>query len=377
MRWLTLLVALYLATAVGVGIQHGVIIHENTFAIFRASFPHLVQGRDLYAAYPAEYRDLYKYSPTFALLFAPFALLPFAPGLILWNALNAGVLALAIVRLLPPEQAAVALGITYLELVGALQYSQSNALIAGLMILAFLALESRHATRAGALLAIGACVKIFPLTALLTAVPRRQLVRAGVACAATMAVLALLPLVVTDWRTLLEQYRAWRSITALETQVHAVGLNGGAMQAVRVWAGVAWPNWPMQLAGTALFVAPVVFGRARWDDAEFRLRILCSVLLYAVLFNHRAEAPSYVIAMAGVGIWYAAMPRTPLRTALVIFALLVVSLASTELIPHGIRRGVVERYAFKTAPILVIWLVMQWELARSVIASWPLGVASK
>jgi hypothetical protein len=71
------------------------------------------------------------------------------------------------------------------------------------------------------------------------------------------------------------------------------------------------------------------------------------------------------------------MPRTSLRTALVIFALLVVSVASTELIPHAIRRGVVERYAFKTAPILVIWLVMQWELARSVIASWPGRLASK
>jgi Glycosyltransferase family 87 len=369
-RWLTGLIAIYVVTAVAVGVQHGVLTHENTFAIFRASFPHLLHGRDLYAAYPDEYRDLYKYSPTFALLFAPFALLPFAPGLILWNALNAGVLALAIARLLPPGRAALALGIAYLETVGALQYSQSNALIAGLIILAFLALEADRAARAGGLLAVGACVKIFPLTALLLAVPRRRLVRTSVACAAAMAVLAMLPLVVTDWRTLLDQYRSWRAITAMETQVHAVGLNGGVMQAIRMWTGVSWPNWPIQLAGTALLVSPVLLGRARWDDAAFRLGMLASVLLYVVLFNHRAEAPSYVIAMAGVGIWYAANPRTPLRTALVVCAVLVVSVSSTQLIPHAIRRGVVERYAFKTAPILVIWLVMQWELVRSVTASW-------
>jgi hypothetical protein len=359
-------VALYVASAIAVGVQHGVLTHENTFAIFRASFPHLVEGRDLYAAYPAEYRDLYKYSPTFALLFAPFAVLPFAAGLILWNTLNAGLLALAVTRVLPPGRAAVALAVAYLEMVGALQYSQSNALIAALMILAFAALEQEQPARAGGLLAIGACVKIFPLTALLCAVPRRRVVRTGMACVAALAVLAILPLVVTNWRTLLDQYHAWRAITAGEADVHAVGLNGGVMQAVRVWAGVSWPNWPMQLAGTALFVLPVALGRQLWDDAGFRFDGLCSVLLYAVLFNHRAEAPSYVIAMTGIGLWYAAKSRTPLRTALVVFALLVVSISSSSLVPHAIRRDVVEHYAFKTAPVLAIWLVMQWELLRTV-----------
>jgi hypothetical protein len=372
-KWVLACSALYLASAVLVGIQHGVLIHENTFAIFRASFPHLVHGRDLYAAYPAEYRDLYKYSPTFALLFAPFAVLPFAAGLMLWNALNAGLLCLAVARILPPARASIALAVAYLEMVGALQYSQSNALIAALMILAFIALEDEQPTRAGALLAIGACVKIFPLTALLCAIPRRRVVLTGIACAAAVVVLAVLPLLVTDWRTLLDQYHSWRAITAGEANIHAVGLNGGVMQAVRVWTGVSWPNWPMQLAGTALFVLPVVLGRSLWDDAEFRFGVLCSVLLYVVLFNHRAEAPSYVIAMTGVGLWYAANPRTPLRTALVVFAVLVVSVSSSQLVPHAIRRGVVERYAFKTAPVLLVWLVMQAELlvrtVRSVTAS--------
>jgi len=53
----------------------------NNFLIFRSAFDHLLAGRDLYAAYPAEHADLFKYSPTFALLFAPFALLPFGIAL--------------------------------------------------------------------------------------------------------------------------------------------------------------------------------------------------------------------------------------------------------------------------------------------------------
>ena len=43
----------------------------------------------MYAPFIAEQWDLFRYSPTFALLFAPFALLPYALGAILWNVLNA------------------------------------------------------------------------------------------------------------------------------------------------------------------------------------------------------------------------------------------------------------------------------------------------
>src|SRR5438270_5113947 len=55
--------------------------------IFRAASHHLVTGEDLYARYPDALQDQFKYSPTFALLFAPFAWLPWPLALFLWNAL--------------------------------------------------------------------------------------------------------------------------------------------------------------------------------------------------------------------------------------------------------------------------------------------------
>lgn len=73
-----------------VAIATGVCVAKecNNFLIFRASYSHLLAGRDLYVAYPAEHVDLFKYSPTFALLFAPFAWLPFAWALLAWNLIN-------------------------------------------------------------------------------------------------------------------------------------------------------------------------------------------------------------------------------------------------------------------------------------------------
>ena len=60
----------------------------NNFLIFRAAFDHLIAGVDLYRLHPAEHQDLFKYSPTFALVFAPFRALPYPVALLAWNLLN-------------------------------------------------------------------------------------------------------------------------------------------------------------------------------------------------------------------------------------------------------------------------------------------------
>ena len=149
------------------------------FAIFRASSDHLLAGRDLYAPDPAHYADQFKYSPTFALLFIPLAALPFAPALFLWSALNALALAGAVAVILPPRRAAIALAIMAMEMFGAMQTAQSNALVVASIILAYAAFERDHPVSGAALSALGACIKIYPLAGLVCAVPRRQALRAG------------------------------------------------------------------------------------------------------------------------------------------------------------------------------------------------------
>src|SRR5438270_10888759 len=81
------LLALYLASAVFVTVQQGILGRSNNFTVFRAAAANLPAHRDLYAAHPDQHFDFYKYSPTSALLFAPLAALPFAPALLFWSRL--------------------------------------------------------------------------------------------------------------------------------------------------------------------------------------------------------------------------------------------------------------------------------------------------
>src|SRR3989475_2132460 len=70
----------------------------------------------------------------------------------------------------------------------------------------------------------------------------------------------------------------------------------------------SWPNWPLQAAGPPRLLLPVALRPDRWASLEFRRLFLCSLLVYSVLFNHASESPSFVVAYAGIVIWYVSSP---------------------------------------------------------------------
>src|SRR5205814_9506452 len=92
--------------------------------------------------------------------------LPFALGFLCWTLLNALLLWYALERLLPQRQATLAIGLVYLEVLFAMQYGQSNALVAALMVLAFVALERGRQPEAAHEPAVGGAIKLFPLALL-------------------------------------------------------------------------------------------------------------------------------------------------------------------------------------------------------------------
>src|SRR5438094_969285 len=222
---------LYVASALAVTLQQGVLHQSNNFRVFRSAAINLLARRDLYAAHPEQHFDFYKYSPTFALLFAPLAYLPFALAFLCWTLLNA-----------------------------LLQYL-------------YMAL------------------------------------------------------------------------------------------------GTEWPNWPVQLAGTALLLAPLALGRARWRDAAFRRLFLCSVLVYVVLFNHQAERATFVIAYTGIVVWYVSSGSSRLKTAILALTLLVMVVADVDIVPRWVKAEILIPYRIKGIPCVVAWFAMQAELFATALRS--------
>jgi len=366
LRWL---LGLYVLSAVVVAIQRTIFSQENNFLIFRAAFRHLMAGSDLYAAYPAMHADFFKYSPTFALGFAPYALFPLTPGYLLWALTGSLTLFAGVTRLLPARQAALTLALTWLAVFGSMQRAQSNVLCAGLMILAFVALERDRPWRAAAAVAAGTFVKIFPLAAVTFACfhPRKSRF-AAVFVVSALAGLAL-PLLFVTPASLAMQYRSWFAIEARDADALArVGtggadLYGGLMGLIRVWGHVDWPAWPTQVAGTLILLLPLARALARRETGRFfRLQFLASTLVFCVLFNHQAESPSYSIAIIGTALWFAVSEQAPWRAALMAASIIIINLASTDLMPRLWYQRFYVPYLVKTVPLVPVWIAMQGEL---------------
>ncbi len=350
------LLVLYASAAIVVTIQRGIFRFPGDYAIFRESFWNLVQGRDLYLLRPDQG---FKYSPTFALLFAPFALLPFAVGLLLWNLVNAISMFFALRSLLPGEKARMALALVFLPMLRSMQSSQSNALVAALLIFAFVCFERAWQVRGAFAIAIGAAVKIFPLAGLAFALSRPRKARALTLCAGAVLVIILLPLFVISPGELIGQYRSWATLQSQETV-----LLGSSVIGLLREAGVLWPVWVVQLAGCGIMIGVLTARRGQWADRSVQLQYLALVLVFCVVFNHRAEHQSSVIAISGLVIWILVAPRVGWRTALFAIVYFLVTLVGADVTPRIIKRAL-SPDARSAIPLTLAWLAILWDLVRT------------
>ncbi len=332
---------------------------NNVFLTFRTSWFNLAEGRDLYQLNPSHY-DYYKYSPTFALLFAPFAVIPLTAGLLLWTAANAAALYYALGRILSAEQLLAARALVFIDAVGSMQNAQSNVLSAGLMILAFAELERRRELTAAIAVTLGTLTKLFPITAAALAIFRPYRIPRfalwGILCGA-IGIAAPLLLVSPD--QMAELYRSWGALSTTDALTRGYSV----MELLEMLFRADWPNAPIQLAGAAIMLAPL---RRYWmyGNERFRLLVLASVLMFCVLFNHKAESPTFIIATAGVVIWFLNVERNALTWAAFAVFLIGTTLSSSDVMPEALQEGFFEPYRIKTVPVLLVWALTQVELWR-------------
>jgi hypothetical protein len=337
--------------------------HYTNYIIFRQAFFHLVGHQDLYSLYLSEHWDYFRYSPSFALAFGAFAWMPDVVGLLLWNTLNAGMLFLGWMAL-PVRDDRMRLAAAWfvsVEVMTALQNAQSNVLIAGLLLLAFSLLERRKVALASLMIVVAAFTKVFGLVAFslfLFYPEKRKFILFSAIW--TMAV-GLLPLAVVSPAELATLYRNWWTLLSMD-YARSAGLS--VMGWLQSWFHLNPPKTFVALVGIALFCWPLLRVE-RYRDFNFRLLFLCNVLIWVVIFNHKAESSTYVIAICGVALWYFSRTRTILDLALVSLAFVFTCLSPTDVFPSSLKATLFVPYAIKAVPCILIWGKVIYEL------KWP------
>jgi len=256
----------------------------NNYTIFEKSFEHLENHQDLYVLYPEEHWDLYKYTPSFSAFFAVFNILPDWLGLSLWNLLNAMVLLLAIYYLpkISSYHKGLILLIVLIELMTSMQNEQSNALIAGLIVLSFGLLERKKFFIATLCIVFSMFIKLFGIVgfALFLFYPKKW--KSAIYALFWTGVLLVLPLLFVD----VEQYiKLSTSYLNLLINDHDASYGYSVMGWIHSWLSIEINKNIIVAIGVLVFLMPF-YKMKLYKEFIFRYLMLSSILIWIVIFNH-------------------------------------------------------------------------------------------
>lgn len=332
----------------------------NNYTIFERSFEHLKEQQDLYVLYPEEQWDLYKYTPTFSVFFGVFWLMPDWLGLNFWNLLNTLIVLFAIYsvpRLNNYEKGIVSL-IVLIELLTSLQNAQSNGLMTGLILLAFSFLEKERYFSATFSVLSSVFIKLFGVVgfAFFLFYPKKFKL-AGLTLLA-LIILLIPPLLFID----LDQYKSLlSSYFNLLRDDHQSSHGYSVMGVLQTWFNVNEGKNIVVAIGAIIFLLP--FTRVTmYKNFFFKYLTVCSVLLWIVIFNHKAESPTFIIAMTGVALWFVISTKNALNVTLLVLAIVLTTLSSTDIFPKSIRLEFIQPYAIKAVPCILIWFKIIYDL---------------
>ena len=328
---------------------------SQNFDVFCAASRALLRGHDLYTLNAADY---FKYSPTFALLFEPLAWLRPPLGAVLWGALNFGVCALGLERVVGDRTRRLAQGLALAGIVVATDGDQSNLLVVGLALLALVAWEKQQPRLFAHLVAAATLVKLFPIALVALVVLRPQKGKAICELALAFAAWTLLPLVVIGPHALLAQYGSWLALLARDHGNHGWSV----MTLLQDGLHVGWSSAAVQLVALCMQCTPIAFALRFGADRAFVRTLFASLLVFAVLFNHRSEYATFVVSAVAIALAYSEglLPRSAPWRVLVLLAILAPGplFARHEPGTHGMLAFLAAHRLFhplRVVPLLFLW----------------------
>jgi len=365
-------VAIYVATAILVSmiyysapanktyVRNGLkYTHYNNYVIFKNAARHLETGENLYQKWPDEQWDQFKYSPTFAAAMWPMAQLHDLLGLCLWNVMGSLSLLYALRALSLSSQAtAIAAWLIFKDHLTSVQNAQSNCLVAAAMILTFVYWERGQLLAAALAIALSLYTKLFGVAVAMLWLVFPNKTKSLAWCLLAVGILGAVPLAITSPENLWQQYHNWFATLRNEFP-DSQGISVMAM--LQTWFGISGHKTETMFIGGLFLIAPLL-RVSLYRNRLFQLSLLAATLIWVVLFNHRAEPATFIIASTGVAVWFVSRPMTLVNIALAVLTVILSQYSASDLVPQWLQQHVIDPYHLKALPALLVWLKLQVEL---------------
>ena len=337
----------------------------NNYLIYEGVFHHSVAKLDLFATYPAEYFDANHYGPLFALIIAPFALMPVHIGAFLWGAANVWLLYFAVKRLpIPPNAQNLVLLICSVELMTAMHNMQFNPMLTAFIILGFTFVYDGHDIWGTLFIALGILTKLYGIVGLAFFFFSNDKPKFILYTIMWLFVFLVAPVILSSANYVMEQYRSWYNSLVAKNSENAESTmqDMSAFRILRTFFGIAGKNI-IVLAFAAIMYIVTLLRFHQLPSRLYQLNYLAFLLIGLVIFSSSAESPTYIIAMCGVAIWYVIQyPRNYFSLIVVMFAFILTSLSTTDVFPAAIKVNVIRPYGIKALPCLIVWIIMCFQL---------------
>lgn len=339
----------------------------NNYLIFKNVFFHTLNKKSLYLTYPNEYIDHNHYGPIFSIIIAPFALLPDGIGMVLWCVINALVLVYAITQInLESSKINLILWICAHEFLTAILGQQFNPIMTSIIILSYVLIEKENDFWSACLIILGTFIKLYGIVGLAFFFFSKNKIKFIGSLAIWSIVFFVLPMAISSPEFIINSYSEWYA-RLVEKNSENASLT--SMQDISIM-GIVRKTLNLPHLSNLLFLIPglLLFGLPylrfnMFSNKKFQLLLLASVLIFTVIFSSGSESPTYIIAFAGVAIWFVIQEeKTKWTWFLFIFAMLLTSFSPSDIIPKFIRETYVKPYALKALPCILIWFQISYEL---------------
>jgi hypothetical protein len=362
-----LIISTYIIVALISALKQILRRHDNNYQIFKNVFYHIIEQKSLYASYPNLYFDYNHYGPIFGLFIAPFAIMPNGLGMVLWCIFNALVLVYAISQLnLESSKINLILWICLHEFLTTSLGQQFNPIMTSIIILSYVLIEKEKDFWSACLIILGAFIKLYGIVGLAFFFFSKNKMKFIGSLAFWSVVFFVLPMAISSPEFIINSYSEWFA-RLLEKNNE----NGSfdSMQDISIM-GLFKKILNMPNLSNLLFLIPgiVLFGLPylrfnMFSNKKFQLLLLSSVLIFTVIFSSGSESPTYIIAFAGVAIWFIIQEeKTKWTWFLFIFALLLTSFSPSDLFPKYIKETYIKPYSLKALPCVLIWFQITYEL---------------
>ena len=339
----------------------------NNYLIFKGVFYNTLQEKNIFLQYPDLFFDSNHYGVFFSLLIAPFALMPDWLGCILWNVAVTMVFLYAIYKLpFSDRKKSFFAWLCLQEFITAATYFQFNIALTGLLMLSAIYVYERKETKSASAILIGTFVKVYGVVGLSAFFFIKNKLRFIISLIVIAILFFLLPMLISSPKFGVQSYFDWYTSLSeknLSNQVLGNRQDYSLMGVVRRFLqDASISNLVFLIPGFIIFMTPYL-RISQYKNLSFQLMILASTLLFLVLFSSGSESPTYIIAVAGVMIWFL-MQKTisKVNVGILIFVMIFTCFAFSDLFPKSIKEEIFVKYSTKAIPCIVVWFRVMYEL---------------